>query len=129
MIALRDMEPLVMEPHPTSVLVYIKQFNQANNTAMETRTIQIGTWSFLGFNNDTTLIISNHSLRLRGGTPYPSNDKSFNEIPYLTNMRFLWNGLPQIDFVRRIMYPLNNGLGSVTLNGDTLLSTARRTDN
>ena len=39
---------------------------------------------------------SHSSLRLRGGmsprNEYVNNDSKFNEIPYLTNMKFLWNG-------------------------------------
>ena len=50
------------------------------------------------------------TLRLRGGMTdreklqFISNDSKFNEIPYLTNIRFLWNGLPTIDFIIKIMY-------------------------
>ena len=44
-------------------------------------------------------------IRLRGGGPgnYPSSDKNYNDIPYLTNIRFMWNGEPCLNFVERIM--------------------------
>ena len=77
---------------------------------------------------------SHNTLRLRGGMTdreklqFISNDKNFNEIPYLTNIRFLWNGLPTIDFIIKIMYPINNGLGSITVGSDTLLTTALNRD-
>ena len=51
-------------------------------------------------------------LNLRGGGP---EDKNRNEISYLTNIKFQWNGLPMIDFIEKIIYPLNMGLGSVSL--------------
>ena len=65
-------------------------------------------------------------LRNRGGMPggqamYANQDTKFNEIPYLTNMRFMWNGLPCIDFQIKVVFPLNNGLGSMTVGDDTLL--------
>ena len=40
-------------------------------------------------------------MRIRGGGP--NSDKNFNDIPYLTNMKFLWNGLPCIEFNERVM--------------------------
>ena len=51
------------------------------------------------------------ALRLRGGSPDANNDSKHNEIPYLSNMRFMWSGLPSIDFQDLVMNPLNNGLG------------------
>ena len=67
------------------------------------------------------------SLRLRGGADDTDNNKS-NDIPALNKIRFEWNGLPQVDFMENIMYPLNNGLASIVDKGYSLLRTARRTD-
>ena len=75
---------------------------------------------------------SHSSLRLRGGmsprNEYVNNDSKFNEIPYLTNMKFLWNGRPCIDFNLKVMFQIDNGLGSITVGSDTLLKTAQLTD-
>ena len=51
-------------------------------------------------------------MRMRGGGPkdntadtyYVNQDSKFNDIPMLTAMRFLWNGLPQIDFLTKVVY-------------------------
>ena len=75
---------------------------------------------------------SHSSLRLRGGmsprNEYVNNDSKFNEIPYLTNIKFLWNGRPCIDFNLKVMFQIDNGLGSITVGSDTLLKTAQLTD-
>ena len=45
-------------------------------------------------------------LRLRGGgetLANPNVDDRSSEIPYLTNSRFMWNGLPCIDFLEKTM--------------------------
>ena len=68
------------------------------------------------------------ALRLRGGSPDANNDSKHNEIPYLSNMRFMWSGLPSIDFQDLVMNPLNNGLGSMNIKGGTLLQTANNND-
>ena len=52
---------------------------------------------------------------------YTNQDTKFNDIPYLTNMRFMWNGIPCVDFHIKVVFPLNNGLGSITVGDDTLL--------
>ena len=70
-------------------------------------------------------------IRIRGGAPHyehVNNEKHFNEIPYLTNIKFLWNGRPCIDFNLKVMFQIDNGLGSVTVGNNTLLSTAKLTD-
>ena len=67
-------------------------------------------------------------IRLRGGGQDPNNDSKYNEIPYLTSHRFIWDGLPKIDFVEHILNPLENGLGSMAIKGGTLLETVKRTD-
>ena len=65
-------------------------------------------------------------LRLRGGgDDNPSSDSKYNEIPYLSNSKFLWDGLPCIDFDEKVMYPLNNGLASMSVKGATLLQTVK----
>ena len=46
----------------------------------------------------------------------------------MNKIRFEWNGLPQVDFMENVMYPLNNGLGSIVEKGYSLLRTAKRTD-
>ena len=77
------------------------------------------------------------SIRTRGGSPkgidpthayYVNNDSKFNDIPMLTAMRFLWNGIPTIDFLHKVGYILNNGLGSVVVDGSTLLECAQLRD-
>ena len=68
------------------------------------------------------------AIRMRGGTPDPNNDSKHNTIPYLTNIKFIYNGLPCIDFQERVMDPLNNGLGSMNVKGATLLQTALEQD-
>ena len=67
------------------------------------------------------------ALRLRGSGD-PNNDSKYNEIPYLSNIRFEWDGLPCLDFNEKIMYPLNNGLGSMNIKGATLLQAVQETD-
>ena len=66
------------------------------------------------------------AMRLRGGME--TFDKQSNDIPSLTKAKFLWDGQPKIRFQETIMYPLNAGLGAVTLKNDSLLSTARQQD-
>ena len=69
------------------------------------------------------------TYRLRGGG---NEDKNRHEIPYLTNIKFQWNGLPMLDFIEKIIYPLNMGLGSFSMGKPgrtaTLLITAKRRD-
>ena len=67
-------------------------------------------------------------LRLRGGMDNPSLDEKSNEVPYLKNIKFFWNGLPCIDFSENIMFPLENGLASITVKGYSLLDACRQTD-
>ena len=52
------------------------------------------------------LIMNNRKniLRLKGGAGGdPNNDSKFNEIPYLSKMNFMWNGLPCLDFDEKIL--------------------------
>ena len=75
---------------------------------------------------DAIMSLQYKCLRNRGGTPggqamYTNQDTKFNDIPYLTNMRFMWNGIPCVDFQIKVVFPLNNGLGSITVGDDTLL--------
>tara|TARA_B110000503_G_scaffold9966_1_gene13425 strand:+ start:4208 stop:5791 length:1584 start_codon:yes stop_codon:yes gene_type:complete len=69
-------------------------------------------------------------LRLRGGVggTNPNVDDKFNEIPYLTSNKFMWNGLPCFDFVEKIKNVLDNGLGSINIKDGTLLMTVRMID-
>ena len=81
-------------------------------------------------NHDMAIITIEHkklSLRLRGSGD-PNNDSKFNDIPYLTNMRFEWDGLPCLDFGENILNPLSNGLGSMNVKGATLLETVQERD-
>ena len=68
-----------------------------------------------------------HSMRLRGGTN-PNLRKEHYDIPSLTKQRFMWNGLRDIDFVEKIMFPLRNGLGQTSFKDASLLDCAERTD-
>ena len=67
-------------------------------------------------------------LRLRGAGDNANVDSKFNEIPYLSKMNFMWNGLPCLDFGEKVLNMLNNGLGSMNIKNGTLLATIRRTD-
>ena len=64
------------------------------------------------------------ALRLRGAGDDFSRDNKYNEISYLTNTRFMWNGLPSIDHLENVVYPLQNGLGTVIMDGSSLLEAA-----
>ena len=66
------------------------------------------------------------SMRLRGGAD--EQDKNYNDIPYLTKRNFIWDGIPCLDFREKIMYPLDNGLGSIWQKGGTLLQTVKYVD-
>ena len=79
-----------------------------------------------GHNKQFTNFIS--SLRLRGGMMNPNVDPKYNEIPALSVRKFIYDGLPKVDFNELVLYPLNAGLGSISMNGATLLATVRRSD-
>ena len=69
------------------------------------------------------------SIRICGGTTEnPNTDEKTNEIPYLRDSRFFWSGLPCIDFMELIMFPLENGLASMSVKGYSLLDAVNRTD-
>jgi len=68
---------------------------------------------------DTSIFV--YILRVRGGG---DTDKNLNEIPFLNDIKFIWNGRPGIDFIEKIMYPLNNGLASITVSKASLYETA-----
>jgi len=59
-------------------------------------------------------------LRCRGGMDMDFDSKS-NDVPYLTKINFMWDGLPKIDFNETVMYPLNAGLASISLKNGYLL--------
>ena len=68
-------------------------------------------------------------LRIRGGGGDDiNNDSKFNDIPALTRLNFMWNGLPCIDFDENVLNIFDAGLGSISSDGDTLLDTVNRTD-
>ena len=58
----------------------------------------------------------------------PNVDPKYNEIPALSVRKFIYDGLPKVDFNELVLYPLNAGLGSISMNGATLLATVRRSD-
>lgn len=69
------------------------------------------------------------SIRIRGGTSEnPNADEKSNEIPYLRDSKFFWNGLPCIDFIEIVMFPLENGLASMSVKGYSLLDAVNQTD-
>ena len=71
-------------------------------------------------------ISSNPYMRLRGGgDDNPSTDSKFGDIPYLTNVKFYWDGQPKVDFNETIMYILDNGLASMSIRGGTLLDAVK----
>ena len=51
----------------------------------------------------------NFTMRLRGGAGDANKDSKYNDIPYLTNINFKWNGLPTFDFDEKILFPLGPG--------------------
>lgn len=68
-------------------------------------------------------------VRIRGGGGDDiNNDSKFNDIPALTRLNFMWNGLPCIDFDENVLNIFDAGLGSISSDGDTLLDTVNRTD-
>ena len=58
----------------------------------------------------------------------PNIDEKTSEIPYLKDQRFYWNGFPCIDFIEKIVMPLENGLATITVKGYSLLDTCKQTD-
>jgi hypothetical protein len=68
------------------------------------------------------------ALVLRGGMDNPSGNFKDINIPYLSNIRFMWKGIPCVDFHEKVMMPLENGLASVSIQGYTLLETCNQTD-
>ena len=77
----------------------------------------------------TGIMAKPQPLRLRGGTNiHPNDDPKKNDVPFLTKMNFSWDGLPCIDFIERIMYPVQNGLATVSFGSDTLLRAVKQVD-
>ena len=72
--------------------------------------------------------IASGTLRLRGKGDDVNNDSKHHDIPYLTNIKFRWDGLPCIDFRERVLHILENGLGTTLAGGGTLLQTVLETD-
>jgi len=48
-------------------------------------------------------------------------DSKSNDVPYLTKINFMRDGLPKMDFNETVMYPLNAGLTSISLKNGHLL--------
>ena len=99
------------------MMVKYDQHHTSNNI---TDNYEILSITNIGFN---TKII--HVIRVRGSG---DTDKKIHEIPYLNDIRFMWNGRPCIDFTDKVMYPLNNGLASITLGKASLYTTALERD-
>ena len=68
------------------------------------------------------------SLRLRGGMDNPSGNQKDARVPYFDNIRFMFKGIPCVDFNEKVMMPLQNGLATVSVRGYSLLDTCRRID-
>ena len=94
LVNLLDMEP----PDGFGVNDYLIYANTATIAAIST-----------AFNGTKT-------IRLRGGMN-PNVDKKYAEIPALSATKFQWDGIPKIDFNEVVMFPLNAGLGSLSVNG------------
>ena len=68
------------------------------------------------------------SLHLRGSGKDMNNDDKHHKVPYRGSIRFNWSGLPCIDFREKVLLLLENGFGSMLVNGATLLQAVRQTD-
>lgn len=70
------------------------------------------------------------SLRVRGGMPYnnPNIRSGEYRIEYLENIKFIWDGIPTPEFRDKILPLINMGLGTTSMDGWSLLSTAERRD-
>ena len=82
-------------------------------------------------NGDATMLTFKNSfisLRMRGGMDNPSADDKSVEIPYLKNIKFFWNGLPCIDFSEKVIFPLENGLATMTVKSYSLLDAVKQID-
>ena len=71
----------------------------------------------------------NTFIRRRGGVgTEPNTDSKFIEVPSVTKMNFMWNGLICLAFYEKVLNLLNSGLGSKNIECDTLLAAVCRTD-
>ena len=98
--------------------------------------LESNTFTRISFSNDmlivTTITATSgslfSSLRIRGGMDNPNVDNKSADIPYLTEKKFIWDGLPCIDFIEKVVFPIENGLATMTVKGYSLLDTCRQTD-
>ena len=81
----------------------------------------------IGMNSSPINLKFRRAIRIRGGTN-PNVDKKWSDIPSLTLVKFQWDGIPKVDFQELVLFPLNAGLGSISMNGNTLLAAVRRRD-
>ena len=81
----------------------------------------------IGMNSSPTNLEFRRAIQIRGGTN-PNVDKKWSDIPALTLVKFQWDGIPKVDFQELVLFPLNAGLGSISMNGNTLLAAVRRRD-
>ena len=98
---------------------YLQEFCELNENSL--RTLHIPHYI-------SAVKIGIGSLRLRGKGDDVNNDSKHHDIPYLTNIKFRWDGLPCIDFRERVLHILENGLGTILTGGGTLLQTVLETD-
>ena len=68
------------------------------------------------------------SFRLRGGMDNPNTDEKSFDIPYLKDKGFFWDGMPCIDFMEVIVFPLENGLSTMSVKGYSLLDACNESD-
>ena len=72
--------------------------------------------------------ISLKCMRLRGKGPNDSDNKEASHVPYLSDSKFVYDGIPSVDNVIQIIQVLNMGLGTIMQNGWSLLDTAKKID-
>ena len=76
-LSTRDMEPLVRKPVFAPSQLFEIHFITINKCIEHIAKVKMHANAFCFF-EFSSFNASNHSMRLRGGGPYPSNDKNFN---------------------------------------------------
>ena len=56
-------------------------------------------------------------MRLRGKGPNDSDNKEASHVPYLSDSKFVYDGIPSVDNIIQIIQVLNMGLGTIMQNG------------
>ena len=70
--------------------------------------------------------ISLKCMRLRGKGPNDPDNKEASHVPYLSDSKFVYDGIPSVDNIIQIIQVLNMGLGTIMQNGWSLLDTAKK---